>query len=51
MHIDLGGAIVLFVGGGILGLTVMAIYNKGAREGRAGFNPDDSDRADPNQPG
>lgn len=29
MHIDLGGAILLFVIGGVIGLIVLAIYNKG----------------------
>lgn len=32
MHIDLGGAICLFIGGGILGLIVLTIYNKGRRD-------------------
>jgi hypothetical protein len=31
-HIDLGGAIMLFVIGGVIGLIVLAIYNKGKRE-------------------
>lgn len=31
-HIDLGGAVCLFVGGGIVGLIVLAIYNKGKRD-------------------
>ena len=31
-HIDIGGAILLFVIGGILGLIVLAIYNKGRRD-------------------
>jgi len=34
MHIDPGGAILLFVIGGVIGLIVLAIYNKGVREGR-----------------
>lgn len=33
-HIDCGGATLLFVVGGFLGLIVLAIYKKGAREGR-----------------
>ncbi len=41
MHIDIGGAIALFVIGGIIGLVVLAIYNKGTREGRAGPDPFD----------
>jgi hypothetical protein len=32
MHIDLGGAIVLFVVGGVIGLVVLAVYNKGRRD-------------------
>jgi len=28
-HIDLGGAIMLFVIGGVIGLITLAIYNKG----------------------
>jgi hypothetical protein len=31
-HIDPGGAICLFVVGGLLGLIVLAIYNKGKRD-------------------
>jgi hypothetical protein len=34
MHIDLGGAILPFVIGGILGLIGYAIFNKGYRRGR-----------------
>jgi hypothetical protein len=34
MYIDLGGAIILFVIGGIIGLIVLAIYNKGYSEGK-----------------
>ncbi len=37
-HIDLGGAICLFVVGGLVGLVVLAIYNKGRRD--AGQPPD-----------
>jgi hypothetical protein len=29
VRIDLGGAIMLFVVGGIIGLIVLAVYNKG----------------------
>jgi hypothetical protein len=36
--IDLGGAIMLFVIGGVIGLVVLTIYNKGHR------NRIDSDR-------
>ncbi len=32
-HIDAGGAVFLFVLGGLLGLLVLWIYNKGKREG------------------
>ena len=44
MHIDIGGAIALFVVGGLMGLIVLAIYNKGAREGR--IDADHSDDID-----
>ncbi len=46
MHIDIGGAVCLFAIGGIIGLVVLAIYNRGAREGRA--NPDRFDENDLN---
>jgi len=29
MHIDIGGALMLFVIGGLIGLVVLAVYNKG----------------------
>lgn len=32
--IDLGGALVLFVFGGLIGLVVFAIYDKGRRDAR-----------------
>lgn len=32
MHIDAGGACCLFVGGGLLGLLVLWIYNKGKED-------------------
>ena len=32
MHIDIGGAIMLFVLGGIIGLVILAVYNRGARD-------------------
>ena len=32
-NIDAGGVIVLFVGGGIVGIIVVAIYNKGRKDG------------------
>jgi hypothetical protein len=31
-HIDVGGAILLFVIGGLIGIVVLAIYNKGRRD-------------------
>jgi hypothetical protein len=31
-YIDLGGAILLFVIGGVIGLIVLAVYNKGRRD-------------------
>ena len=33
VHIDAGGAICLFVGGGLVGLLVLWIYNKGRDAG------------------
>ena len=44
MHIDICGALALFTVGGIIGLVVLAIYNKGAREGRG--SPDHFDKND-----
>ena len=38
-HIDLGGVILLFVAGGLIGLVVLAIYNKGKHD--AGQPPGD----------
>ena len=32
VHIDIGGAVLLFVIGGIVGLIVLSIYNKGKRD-------------------
>jgi hypothetical protein len=32
MHIDLGGAVLLFVIGGVLGLFFQAAYNRGRRD-------------------
>jgi len=34
MHINLGGAILLFVIGGVLGLIGYAIFNRGYQQGR-----------------
>ncbi|MCF7958290.1 MAG: hypothetical protein K9M57_07580 [Phycisphaerae bacterium] len=31
-HIDIGGALMLFVIGGVIGLIVLAIYNKGKND-------------------
>jgi len=39
-HINLGGAICLFVVGGLVGLVVLAIYNKGRRDA---IRPPDKD--------
>ena len=36
VHIDLGGAVMLFVIGGIIGLIVLAVYNKGRDDGDGG---------------
>jgi len=38
MHIDLGGALMLFVIGGVIGLVVLTIYNKGKEDAS---HPDD----------
>ncbi|MBN1975034.1 MAG: hypothetical protein JW787_15440 [Sedimentisphaerales bacterium] len=38
MHIDIFGAILLFAIGGVIGLIVLAIYNKGKQD--AGKNDD-----------
>jgi len=35
-HIDLGGALLLFAIGGVIGLVVLAIYNKGKRDAGGG---------------
>lgn len=35
MYIDPGGAILLFVIGGVMGLIVRAIYNRGAHDAQA----------------
>jgi hypothetical protein len=35
-HIDLGGAVLLFVIGGLIGLVVLAVYNKGRRDAGGG---------------
>lgn len=32
MHLDFGGAIMLFVIGGVVGLIVLAVYNRGKRD-------------------
>jgi hypothetical protein len=32
MHIDLGGAILLFAIGGVIGLVILAVYSKGQRD-------------------
>ncbi len=32
VHIDAGGACLLFVIGGLIGLVVLAVYNKGKRD-------------------
>jgi hypothetical protein len=34
MRIDIGGAVLLFLVGGILGLVVLSIYREGVREGK-----------------
>jgi len=33
MHIDIFGALLLFVIGGVIGLVILSIYNKGRAEG------------------
>lgn len=44
MHIDLGGAILLFLIGGAIGLVVLAIYNKGQRDAGQKDDLDSPDR-------
>ena len=39
MTIDLGGVIMLFIIGGIVGLGILSIYNKGKKD--AGIHDDD----------
>ena len=34
MHFDAGGLVLLFAGGGVLGLIVRAVYNKGASDAK-----------------
>jgi hypothetical protein len=41
VNIDIGGAIALFVIGGILGLIVLAVYNKGRRDAIDGGSESD----------
>jgi hypothetical protein len=41
MHIDLGGAVLLFVIGGVLGLIVFSIFKKGYEKGRHETGPTD----------
>ena len=41
MHIDIGGAVLLFAIGGLIGLIVLAVYRRGFREGRRRFDPRD----------
>ena len=36
VRIDLGGAVILFVIGGVVGLIVLAIYNKGRKDAGGG---------------
>lgn len=45
VHIDFGGAICLFIFGGLVGLVVLAIYDKGRRD--AGQPPDGVERPEP----
>ena len=40
MHIDLCGAIMLFIIGGVIGLIVLAVYNKGQRDASTDRDPD-----------
>jgi hypothetical protein len=45
-HADVGGLILLFVIGGIIGLIVLSVYNKGRNDAAANENtkkPDDKD--------
>jgi hypothetical protein len=43
--IDLGGFILLFVIGGVIGLVVLAIYNRGRNDAIAGNAKRDPDRS------
>lgn len=36
VHADLGGLVLLFLIGGVVGLVVLAIYNRGRRDGGGG---------------
>jgi hypothetical protein len=47
MHIDLGGAIMLFVIGGVIGLVALAIYNSGYAKGREPPPPPQDDDYQP----
>ncbi len=49
MHIDIFGAIMLFVIGGVIGLIVLAIYNKGKQDARYS-NDNFNERNDENKP-
>jgi hypothetical protein len=49
MHIDIGGAILLFIIGGVIGLIVLAIYNKGKQDARYPNN-NFNERNDDNKP-
>ncbi len=46
MHIDIGGAILLFFIGGIFGLIILAIYNKGKQDAQPPDNRSDEDKND-----
>lgn len=39
VHIDLGGIVLLFVIGGVIGLIVLVIYNKGKKDARRRRRP------------
>lgn len=50
-HIDLCGAVCLFVIGGLVGLAVQAIYNKGQRDANPPPSARENPTSDPAEPG
>ena len=50
-HADLGGLIILFIIGGVIGLIAFAIYNKGRRDATGGQPPSNDGQNSPRPPG